>query len=1410
MVNKFISISIKCILIVLFSNSLYAENQRIVINPNQSQTFSATIVAEKVDGLEVKFSLNQFELNTVATQYGNQLVVETSKAPQLLISGAPDVFYLPQSVIIPNSGSMDFEIIPGDYKEYKNIDIAPSKGNLYRNVNPNDIPFVKGKPYESNEFFPGKLASLREPFIVRDFRGQTIDVFPVQYNPVTKTLRVYQDITVILHHTNKKGINEFFERSNSVKAEKEFSNLYSSLFLNYNQAKYTPLEEEGELLIICYDDFLEAMKPFVNWKRTIGRKTQIVSKTEAGSTSSAIKSYISNYYSNQDNNLAYVLLVGDAAQIPTNEISSGHSDNAYGYLEGNDSYSEIFMGRFSAESIADVETQVQRMIEYERDLTSEDTWLNKGLGVSRNEGEGNGHNGEADYVHIDYIRDTLLNYTYTEVYREYDGNVPGVTNTTAAKISARINDGVSIINYCNHGSETSWSVANYGSSNVNSLSNTGKLPFIWAVACVNGAFVNTKCFAETWLRATYNDEPAGAIGTMMSTINQAWQPPMTGQDEMVTILSESFENNIKRTFGGLSFNGSMKMLDVHGASGKETYDTWTLFGDPTLMVRTDIPLEMIVTHDENLIVGSTSTTVTCNTEGAMVTLSKLDIEGNVEIIDSKIVSDGIATLTFSEPISNIETFTLAVTSYNKQTYIDEIESVPADRPFLIVESFSTSANPNFGETIDLNLTLKNVSEEPYTASMSQAQITSENEYVTMISSELDAETINPGQSVSFSNAFRFEIANNVPDQTPLIFKINLTYQYDSGTYESVQTVVVKANAPVIVLSNYVINDNDEGIPGILDAGETAEVIFSISNNGHADAADLTVELSHESEYISITSTNPTSVENLPAGETAEASFTVSANEETPLETPVNVSVTAQSGEYQTEKDFELIVGYIPEYNMGEAQEVVACIGKFFDSGGLSEPYSSNESKTITFFPATEGNSMIFKFSEFDVEEDYDFLFVYDGENTDASEIEGSPFTGTNSPGQIVATNETGALTFKFESDGYLETDGWQAQFNCVDLSVVPQCSSNPSPSNNDIVEYSPVTLSWDYVEGAQYYDIYIGVNELPEEATETFTTNSYNVDLEPNTTYLWKIVPRNFTGEAEGCPTWEFYTEEVATIVEMKNGNTYACNSLFYDSGGKDGNYQINENKTLVIYPSTDWAKVKVEFSLFQTEDGYDVLKIYDGQSSNAPLIGTYSGTNMPPSVIATHTSGALTFYFESDNMQNDAGWEAQVTCELLQQPVTFLVKNSSGQPVGDVKISTPIDTVYTNGEGSANINMPQNCEFTYELSKDGYNIRQGTFTVEDQPKTVALELYTVSSPNINIDKIKVFPNPFSDAITITGNGSHYSGYLVSALGQVVLRFESSNDNKQTIQTSGLPKGIYFLIVNSNSQGISVKRLVKE
>ncbi len=50
-------------------------------------------------------------------------------------------------------------------------------------------------------------------------------------------------------------------------------------------------------------------------------------------------------------------------------------------------------------------------------------------------------------------------------------------------------------------------------------------------------FFDRTCFAEVWLRSTdAQGDPIGAIATYMSTVNQPWVPPMTGQDAINDLI----------------------------------------------------------------------------------------------------------------------------------------------------------------------------------------------------------------------------------------------------------------------------------------------------------------------------------------------------------------------------------------------------------------------------------------------------------------------------------------------------------------------------------------------------------------------------------------------------------------------------------------------------------------------------------------------------------------------------------------------------------------------------------------------------------------------------------------------------------------------------------------------------------
>ena len=688
-------------LLVMLSALTFGQ-QWVAIKSGTPSTIQTTLVSSSESQITVNLQVPGFYAFEVTTPRGEANIISVPRTVSTAAAGEPNLPMIAVPAIVGDRQHYSIRVVDAQYADYQ-MEVAPSKGDFPRTINPEDVPYTYGEAYSTDAFFPAQNVGLYEPYILRDFRGQNIVVYPFAYNPVSKTLRVYYNMTVEMYSDGLSSENVLDRRSNVVKMDPEIEAMYGNHFINFSEglSKYTPMVETGELLIICHDAFMSAMQPFVNWKKQIGRPTTMVGTSTAGTTSTAIQTYIQNQYT-ANNNISHILLIGDVAQIPGVSYTagsgwsnySGKSDNMYGQVVGNDLYNDIIVGRFSAENETHVTTQVNKVIHYERDSNATDTWLSTGTGVATTAGNG-GHFNEDDWQHIDNIRNDLLAYNYTEVYRDYQSG--GGANSNAATLSQHINSGVSIINYCNHGSETSWGVFNYSNSNVNALTNDNKFPFVWSVACLNGKYDHSQpCFGETWLRATNNSNgtPTGAVGGMFSYISQPWVPPMYGQDEMVDILTEQHSTNIKRTLGGISFDGNMKILDQYGQNdnpSKGTYLAWILFGDPTLTVRNATPADMGVTHASSMSSSATSFTVNAtNGNGALATLTR-----NNEIMGSATINNGTCNITFAAP-GQTGTAVLTVFGYNKITYIANINITQGGSTQYAV---NVSANPTIGGSV---------------------------------------------------------------------------------------------------------------------------------------------------------------------------------------------------------------------------------------------------------------------------------------------------------------------------------------------------------------------------------------------------------------------------------------------------------------------------------------------------------------------------------------------------------------------------------------------------------------------------------------------------------------------------------------------------------------------------------------
>ena len=626
--------------------------------------------------VEIKYTINGFNKIPVKINGKEYARIILGKESNILIKDVPDLPNICRSIIIPDTAQMKIRVKSYSYRDYKDVLVAPSKGNLLRTVNPNDVPYEFGEMYTIDSWYPKNIAELTQPYILRDFRGQVVKINPFQYNPVKKTLRVYNDITVEIYQDGNSNFNSIYRNNLPDKIQTDFKQIYENHFINFNNlGRYAPVEEQGNMLIITYDNFWDQMIPFVEWKIMKGIPTEMVMVSTIGDAN-AIKTYISEYYNT--NGLTFVLLVGDAAQVPPYMYNYAASDPSNTYVVGSDHYSDLFIGRFSAENPDQVTTQVERSIEYERDPQLAVEWYTKGVGLGSAQGPGDDN--EMDYQHIRNIRTQLLAYTYTLVDELYDGSqggddAPG--NPTPTMVGAAVDNGRSIINYCGHGSPTSWGTSGYSNSNIATLVNDNMLPFVHSVACNNGEFDYGTCFAEAWMRATHNGEPTGAIGAFMSTISQSWDPPMEGQDEFNNLVVQAYTDNIKTTLGGMTANGCMSMNDKYGADGWGEADYWTLFGDPSLQFRTDIPAEMTVSHDLEIEAGATTFELTISdVEGALCAMSRDNILLGYAYTDAS----GNALIEFTEPITGEEPLDLVVTAYNKIPYMTQITVITNNPP----------------------------------------------------------------------------------------------------------------------------------------------------------------------------------------------------------------------------------------------------------------------------------------------------------------------------------------------------------------------------------------------------------------------------------------------------------------------------------------------------------------------------------------------------------------------------------------------------------------------------------------------------------------------------------------------------------------------------------------------------------
>jgi hypothetical protein len=400
--------------------------------------------------------------------------------------------------------------------------------------------------YGKNEFYPSVNYEIQGPYFYRGQKIILIKFYPIQYNPVTKTLKKIKNIHVRIYYS-EKGLRTNVKRKRDTLLENFIYNYNQALSNGWGKRKIemtaplrSPTFEEGTALppgssydyvLITDDSLANAAQPLVNWRNQHGIAARLITTSyiysHYGGSNNAerIRNFIIDAYNNWG--IKYVVLGGDAEIIPAVNIwppsvvnvlppsaytitYNTYSDYYYAGLDGNwDKNGNGVLGEIYVEFpffplpipvIVDEadwfpEVYVGRLPVSNSDEMS--TVVNKIINYEANfkKREDNMLMLAAKLNIIDDCADTKEFIIATAINSPRMPSRYSVTklyerlgNLSIENTINELNKGYKFVNYADHGTETGLNLA-IDTSHIQNLTNINNLPFFYAMACLSGCFL---------------------------------------------------------------------------------------------------------------------------------------------------------------------------------------------------------------------------------------------------------------------------------------------------------------------------------------------------------------------------------------------------------------------------------------------------------------------------------------------------------------------------------------------------------------------------------------------------------------------------------------------------------------------------------------------------------------------------------------------------------------------------------------------------------------------------------------------------------------------------------------------------------------------------------------------------------
>ncbi|MFH1121997.1 MAG: C25 family cysteine peptidase [Bacteroidota bacterium] len=1061
--------------VLLFSTAVFAFFSILILTCNSSfgqvilkQNGSTGITLEKSDFTGIRVLNNIAALNKidVTNESDNFTEISASGYTYTQETGYPKLPVMRRLIEIPVGASVEVEVVSYEEKEFLLSDLGishrlmPAQAPVAKSFT-GKIPFeINEQVYSRDRFYGKRLASVEIIGFMRGTRMARLEISPVEYNPVKGTIRVYDN--VVVNVTFKGGDYSATGLLRDKTRSPYFASLSHSVLnklpvgngLRDNFARY-PVK----YVIVSDPMFQDALQPLIDWKTRKGF-TMIEAYTnqpEVGNTTGSIKSYLQGLYNAgtpEDPAPTFVLFVGDVAQVPAFS-QDGHVSDLYYCEYTNDHIPEMYYGRFSATSVAQLQPQIDKTLMYEQYLFPDPSFLGECVMISGVDGSyapihGNG---QINYGTTYYFNEAHGLQSHTYLYPE--------SGSSSAAIIQNVSDGLAYGNYTAHGSSSGWADPSFEISDIPGLQNDGKYPLLVGNCCLTSTY-NTTCFGEELLRAA-NKGAVGYIGASNSTywdedfyfgvgvknivVNPVYDGVSDGSYDLAFHDHGEPFSGWYTTQAQMMFSGNLAVTEGSPSSMVYYWEIYCLMGDPSLMIYFGVPDAMTVAYEPLMPLQTTEFTVTAE-PFAYVAISKDGILYGSALADES----GVAEVLL-DPITVPGDAQIIVTAQNKQPYIGSVVVASPDGPYIMLqaqtvndENANNNQVPEYAESFGFNMTLKNVGNSA--GANLTVTLSTTSPYAEVKEAVESWPNIAPGETVNVEYAFEVTADEWLPDQHPAVFTLEIT----DGTETWISNYTVLLNSPDLQTADIIIDDYINGTGngnGRLDPGENVVISIPVNNIGHCEAPETVAHLFTNSDGINIEFIEY-QIGNIPGSATQSALYNVSVSPDIEIGTLINLYFAASAGLYNAIQVYSPAVGLIVEdfetgdfsaYNWVNTSSIPWTItsssynGGLYSakSGGIGDGGSTNLQITMVV-AASDDITFARKVS---TESGYDFLkFYIDG-------IEKGSWSGNVDWSAVSYPVTPGTHTFKwtYSKDGSA-TGGQDAVF--IDDIFFPSGNSGGS------------------------------------------------------------------------------------------------------------------------------------------------------------------------------------------------------------------------------------------------------------------------------------------------------------------------------------------------------------------------------